>query len=515
MVIPSNKRYLVHKDFPEYNGKSITFGVTNDCNLRCTYCYIHEKTKDMDMTFDIAKKIIDTMYANQHQYFDDPLSKSNMELGKTDSTRKLYHRLIFDFIGGEPLIRTGLVDQICDYIKYKNIKDGLNYSFLFNMTTNGITYLDKETRKYIKKNQPLLSVGMTIDGTQEMHDSCRIFENGNKSYDIVRKSIAQRNEDLPGSGTKVTIAPENLPYLAEAIIHLWTEVELQEVPANVVFEDKWSDEDSIIFERELIKLKNFLLKDKNYTRYFTTLFDEQIGRPIPASQIAPPCGGNGAMLHWMHDGSFYNCIRYAPNSCKDGKGFKLGDFEQGWNDEAYKYLCGMDRRTSSDDECFNCEVATGCAYCPGAQYDYFGDPNIRAKYICNMHKARVKVSKIFFEELHEQAEDIDFGDDVIFVNESARTLEYMADLNNKLTQIKLFMNIIEKYPDVNYTNLLEEYYDIFEELNDYMLSMSSEYLEGLNPAEYVLDWNRNYFIKRDLMYAKANEKAPVLSAILK
>lgn len=511
MVFPGNKKYLNSDDFPNYEGKSITFCITNECNLRCTYCYIHNKNSEMDMTFETAKEIVDTMFANPTLYFDDSVDEKNKKLDKSDPNRTISKRLVFDFIGGEPFIRPELIDQISDYIKYKNIKEGYNFPFMFSFSTNGVTYLQDNVQDYIKKNKNFVSVGITIDGTKQMHDACRIFPEGEGSYDIVEKSVEKWLKDFPGSGTKVTIAPENLPYLSEALIHLWENVGIQFVPANVVFEDKWTDEHPPIFERELTKIKDFLLKDKNYTRFTTTLFDDSIGKPIPQSNLSAPCGGNGAMLHWMHDGSFYNCIRYAPTSCKDGKGYKLGDLKTGWDPKAHKCLCAMDRRTSSDDECFNCEVASGCSYCPGAQYDYFGNPDQRAKYICEMHKSRVKISNAFFEELHEQAEEMDFGDDIIYMNLSRRERDYIHDVSNQISHLKSFLALSGNYPDVDMEKVLAEYHEKYDDMNQFMTSVIEEYLEGLPAEEYVMDWARNYAIKKELFEAKIGSKQLVLN----
>ena len=87
------------------------------------------------------------------------------------------------------------------------------------------------------------------------------------------------------------------------------------------------------------------------------------------------------MLFWDHAGTFYNCIRFAPVSCLDGSGYSLGNLEDGYTMENYNRLKSMTRRTCSDDECFHCEVASGCSYCPGQQYDEHGDFNIRSKSI--------------------------------------------------------------------------------------------------------------------------------------
>jgi uncharacterized protein len=399
MIKPVNGVYLTNSDFPSFEGKSISFCVTGDCNLRCTYCYIHHKSNDRDMTFETAKKIVDTMLENPHEYLDDTKCEENKSIPKSSGKRKLVDKIAFDMIGGEPFIRTPLNARISKYILYQMLNEELNYATMFSFSTNGVTYTNPEVQDYIGNYRDILSVGITIDGTKQMHDACRIFPDGSGSFDFVKKSVELWKKQFPDHGTKITISHENLPYIAEALIYLWTEIGLQYLPANVVFEDVWKDGDTEIFEKQLHIIADFLLKDGNHRRYLTTLFDDTIGKKIDAKDIKPPCGGNGAMLFWMDDGSFYNCIRYAPYSCKSNIGYQLGSLDKGWDENKIAALESMDRRTSSDDECFNCDIASGCSYCPGAQFDYFGDPNRRAKFLCRMHKARVKVNDYYFGEL--------------------------------------------------------------------------------------------------------------------
>ena len=83
---PSFHDYQV-KLYPNISIKEITFQVTEDCCLNCTYCYQHRKTKKA-MTFETAKKFIDSLLNNEIQDFT------------TDDMQGL----CVDFIGGEPLL---------------------------------------------------------------------------------------------------------------------------------------------------------------------------------------------------------------------------------------------------------------------------------------------------------------------------------------------------------------------------------------------------------------------------
>lgn len=41
--------------------QTVTFIVTDDCNLRCKYCYITHKSPEKRMNFETAKKFVDYM----------------------------------------------------------------------------------------------------------------------------------------------------------------------------------------------------------------------------------------------------------------------------------------------------------------------------------------------------------------------------------------------------------------------------------------------------------------------
>ena len=80
--------------------KNITFQVTEDCNLRCTYCYQVHKTPSY-MSFSTAKQFIDDLLDNDK--LSTYCSIDNIEA------------YVLEFIGGEPLLCIDLIDQIVDY----------------------------------------------------------------------------------------------------------------------------------------------------------------------------------------------------------------------------------------------------------------------------------------------------------------------------------------------------------------------------------------------------------------
>lgn len=91
----------------------------------------------------------------------------------------------------------------------------------------------------------------------------------------------------------------------------------------------------------------------------------------------------------------------------DAKGAEVGKFKLVKN--KLRPFLSLDRCTQSTNECINCEVAEGCAWCQGENYDAADTPTIyqRSTAICKMHKARVRANNYYWNKLFHllEAED--------------------------------------------------------------------------------------------------------------
>ena len=72
-------------------------------------------------------------------------------------------------------------------------------------------------RKYGK----YLSFAISIDGNKELHDKCRVLADGSGSYDLAMKAVRHYVDELGGTiGCKMTISPDNITYLYDAVLSL-------------------------------------------------------------------------------------------------------------------------------------------------------------------------------------------------------------------------------------------------------------------------------------------------------
>lgn len=367
--------------------KEITFIVTKDCQLACKYCYLVGKNSKERMSFETAKSAIDYILSHT-EIFDN-------------------EGVVWSFIGGEPFLETKLIDRICDYIKVEMFR--LNHlwfnSYKISITTNGINYGNEDVQSFIMKNIHHLHICITIDGTEAKHDINRIYKTSGKgSYQHTIKNVPLWLKQFPNAATKVTISSEDLPYICESVLHLYS-LGIHTVNINCVFEKVWKENDDKCFEQELIKLADEIIDNELYKDYECSLFDKNIGKPIHPNRNNNWCGA-GKMLSIDAAGNFYPCTRFAAYSLRSKKPIIIGNIHDGIDQNKLRPFLTLDRTTQSPKECIDCEVASGCAWCQGENYDAADTPTIyqRATAICKMHKARVRANNYYWNKLFRKLE---------------------------------------------------------------------------------------------------------------
>lgn len=387
----------IDRGWLEGAAKTITFIVTKDCQLACKYCYLVGKNENERMSFDTAKAVVDYVLDNR-DFFNE-------------------QSVIWEFIGGEPFIEIELIDRICDYIKTQMFVKNHHWfnSYRFNFATNGINYHTNKVQNFIKKNWTHLSIGITIDGTKRKHDINRIYKgSGRGSYDDVVANIPLWLQQFPTGGTKVTISSADIPYIYESVLHLYS-IGIHEVNINVVYEDVWIDGDDIRFEEQLLQLADEIIDKEYYRDYVCSFFSENIGKPMDEKSDNRNWCGAGRMLSVDAAGNFYPCTRFAQYSLRTKKARMIGNIKEGIDKNKVRPFIVLDRIVQSSQECIHCDVASGCGWCQGENYDISETGTIcqRSIAICKMHKARVRANNYYWNKLYRKLELEGESEDII------------------------------------------------------------------------------------------------------
>ena len=125
--------------------QSLTFQVTDDCNLACTYCYQTCKGKRR-MSFETAKKAVDMLLTGDKgmSEYINPISSPGV---------------IIEFIGGEPFLEVELIQQIYEYFLDRAIELNHPWATLHRISicSNGVLYFDPKVQEFLNKYKYNLS----------------------------------------------------------------------------------------------------------------------------------------------------------------------------------------------------------------------------------------------------------------------------------------------------------------------------------------------------------------------
>ena len=374
----------LNRYFYEENNKftrNITFQITDDCNLCCSYCYQHNKGHHK-MPFEVAKKLIDGILTNDKSI--NNYVKSENAIG-----------IVLEFIGGEPFLEVDLIDKIIDYFIEKCII--LHHPwidrFRVSICSNGVLYFTPKVQEFIKKHQTHLSFTISIDGNKTLHDACRVFPDGTGSYDLAIKAAKHYRKYYDAIlSSKMTLSPDNINFVFPALVNLW-ENDYNFIYCNCIYEKGWTIEHAKTLYCELKKVADYLLNNHLERIKGTSILNLDLSQQKNISD-KNFCGGDGNMLAVDYKGDLYPCLRYMESSIGQSQlPYIIGNVNNGigYNQQTKDMIAGLDvtYKSQSPQECIDCPVSSECGWCSALNYQEFGTINKRTTYTCLMHKARV------------------------------------------------------------------------------------------------------------------------------
>jgi len=383
----------------QFEGLNITFQVTEDCNLDCSYCYeLHKKPGILPLEY--ARKFIEMLV-------DEPNIVGYDE--KDPMLIQARNGAVLDFIGGDAL----MVPKLCDDIlKYFQFYTGIQKHKWFNnwranISTNGTLFGNSQVQDFMYKYQKTLSVGVSIDGCPELHDKNRVFKNGKGSFDTIMKYWDWYKEWAKGANialsTKATLSRESIPYMYDSIKFLHEEMNIVDINMNFIFEDmSMAERDYALLDEQLEQIVGYILEHRN-DLYFSMLSEIfGIGHPLKQEQLDKGWCGSGAMPCLGISGKIYPCFRFTPINMQDPSlDFYVGDIFNGWtHKERFNIIRDQTRRKISCDECLSCPIESKCSWCIASAYAEEGN-FYRQTNLCEINKITHKWAVEYWRRYNE------------------------------------------------------------------------------------------------------------------
>jgi len=273
--------------------------LTDACNLRCRYCFVEEALPS----------------GHEFSYMDADTARRGLRffantITKNPSDRKIDKTTII-FYGGEPLLnKEAFLASISEIEKLKK-EELLSSNSSITLLTNA-TVLDNEVIDALLRSK--ISVSVSLDGPQDIHDKNRIFANQQGTFQTVFENIKRLKEEGVQVGISCTISRQNLGSLEEIFNWFTTELDIRGLGFNM-----------------LIDLPEVAQADKVYAKIATrkiincykiarekAIYEDRMMRKVKAfvnqSLHLVDCGGCGNQIVITAKGLMGPCHAYMPSN---------------------------------------------------------------------------------------------------------------------------------------------------------------------------------------------------------
>lgn len=372
--------------------KSITIFVTEDCNLRCSYCFIDKEPREM--SWETAKTSVDFLMDN---------SGDNKELSVC-------------YFGGEPMLKWDLMKRVTEYAEHEASK--LGKTVRFSITTNGCILPD-DFIDFVYKKRRNMGILLSVDGDEEVQDRNRRTVGGQGSFHLLKRTLEEllEVERWVTNGTlRMTFTKNTTKELLRSLKYFY-DLGVNNIAAIAVEEESYNEEELETLRTSFREVAQYYIQQyrEGTPRYFK-LFDDAIKKTISEvtrakQQRMVTCGYGVGKVAISADGNLYPCHRMASYD-KLAQVYCEGNIHSRYNPKVHTIPFEINSREVGDfcstkpGKCDTCPIRLSCgAGCTALNYEQTGDLFTRPESSCNVrivaYEVACEVDKVLKEEKNE------------------------------------------------------------------------------------------------------------------
>lgn len=355
-----------------------SINLTKNCNLKCSYCFTEGKSKEV-ITLEMVKKSVDFLF-------------NQMKNTKIDELPNRQKRIDISFWGGEPLLEWELLKETVLYAKNEK-PDGVD--LFFSGTTNGVL-LTPDKFDFLDKHSVFFMV--SLDGTEETHDTYRLTNNGKGTQKIIVENLKEALKKWPFYKVRMSIFPKRINHFYEDIKYL-VDLGVYNLYFSPVYELEWTEQDWEIWKKESFKVVDLIKEYQD--KGIEIKVEHFISYSNGSDGTIWPCGAGRNYIGIDTDGSIFPCHRFIKFNDKrhwSEKEWCIGHVEHGITkpDIRDKFI-NFVPNNCLEKECYKTTPCHGSCY--ATNFDITGDITIHPESVCSYVKAQKIVSNYYKENV--------------------------------------------------------------------------------------------------------------------
>ena len=336
-------------DFPD----TLQIFLTNDCNLRCSYCFVSKE-------------------ACRNRELDTEEIKAAIGFFLRSSPRQK----IISFSGGEPLRRPAKLKELLRVLS----RDGALRQDVacVDVVTNG-TLLEGDVARWLNVE----GVGLTIsmDGKRETHDAARPWrfrQKGSSHARVVRNLKPLFRRDPGRLKASLVFTPSNVQDLLANIQYL-RQLGFRSIDFYPALYSRWSSQALDALDTQFGRLCRYYLHLFRRARKKEDVFSCAALRHLTGGRLYGPFICRKVSLCW--DGQYYCCDKALSLPWAQRKPFIVGSAPEGFDNKLRLRLLRRQRREIkriTGQDCSACACVPYC-FCPIGHHIYFSSRGVDFK----------------------------------------------------------------------------------------------------------------------------------------
>lgn len=315
--------------------------LTEQCNLRCSYCYYNETQ------------------ATRHAVMDDTTLEQAIRIGLERTLAFGQKHLVVTFFGGEPLLRKRAIYNAVGFAKglvaeaMERGRAGHDFQLNFVVNTNGTLFDDEFFDLCEREN---FAIFLSLDGPEHHQDIARRTVSGTGSFKDIERNIP-RFIKLKATILS-TITRAHIDTLAESIQWLHAQG-FQSIATAVDFDGKWTGEDFERLGEQYRQMAKYWLECRRAgDKFFLGTVQDKIKLLLLGNRYRQySCHIYDGNIGVATNGNIFPCSRFITS--KENAPYRQGNIFTGFDEKA----CAEMRAFLESDkaECEGCDIRYRCS----------------------------------------------------------------------------------------------------------------------------------------------------------